>query len=161
MDTADYIALDQFLRGKYNIPQGHRSPIVLAHEVPMQPGWATVLVAWEAGNASYVGILDYHPNAEHKYRHSTEPEEWTPNFTLGICPDVWKFTGDAAHVAVLVKFTELLEDYTSTEADNQGQFLEYSPPKLVKSADPRLSADAPPVPTAENVGGEFGELIAR
>lgn len=54
MDPIDYLRLDTFLR-RFHVPNDNphsgpspRSPIMLVHDVPVQPGWNSVLTVWDA-----------------------------------------------------------------------------------------------------------------
>lgn len=160
MDTADYIALDQFLRRATGQPADEgRSPINLVHDVPMTPGWSTVLVyydavKWENGEPQWnqgkscVTILGYCPNAEHQHR--PEPRgEWNPNFQVDLIGEVHEFTGEGAHVGALAKFLEMLREYALTEADNFDLVLNTDTLELTEREDARLTQypGGSPLPT--------------
>lgn len=81
MDPVDYLRLDEFIR-RYHCPdttadgrpaQHFRTPLMLTHAVPVLPGWAAVLVVWDATQHGLteqdikVATFGYCPQSETRY----------------------------------------------------------------------------------------------
>lgn len=154
MDTADYIALDQYLRGMHDIPQEKPTPILLVNDVPMQPGWSTVLVAWQVNGGTppeeeqcHVGIFGYCPHSGWKYTTEgrANPGGWKPDFHTDIIPEISVWTGEGAYVAAQVEFANKLLFHQSGNADNLGFNLAYQDAEL-QVGDTRTCPDPPPIP---------------
>jgi hypothetical protein len=72
MDTADYIALDAYLREQTGAVGAPHNPIIVVHDEMMNPGWNAVAVVYEK---SFGAIHQTDQGPMWRYDHSRSEEE--------------------------------------------------------------------------------------